>query len=277
MKDFVNKVAVVTGASNGIGFGIAEKCALMGMKVVLAGINMDNLKTAEAALAHTGAETLCVQVDVSKYDGIVRLAEKTIEKFGEVHLLVNNAGVFSLGSVWESELEDWEWVIGVNLWGVIYGVHVFVPIMLAQNTECHIVNISSLAGLTSNHPSAAYQVSKHGVTALTENLYYSLIRKGAKVRASVVCPGDVKTHIIEADRNRPESSYGRKSKTSSPEEEEILEQVRESIEEGMTIQEVSNIIFDGIREEQLYVLTHPEWNSRVSQRIDNILNQRNPL
>jgi NADP-dependent 3-hydroxy acid dehydrogenase YdfG len=276
MKDFANKVAVITGASNGIGFGIAEKCALMGMKVVLAGINMDNLKKAEAALTYTGAETLCVQVDVSKYDDIVRLSEKTIEKFSEVHLLVNNAGVFSLGSVWEIELEDWEWVIGVNLWGVIYGVHIFVPIMLAQNTECHIVNISSLAGLTSTLPSASYQVSKHGVTALTENLYYSLIRKGTKVRASVVCPGDVKTHIIEADRNRPES-FGRKSKTSSPEEEEILEQVRESIEEGMTVRDVSDIIINGIREEQLYVLTHPEWNSRVSQRIDNILNQRNPL
>ncbi len=276
MKDFANKVAVITGAANGIGFGLAEKCALMGMKVVLAGINMKNLRTAEAALTHTGAEMLCVQVDVSKYDDMVRLAEKTMEKFGKVHLLVNNAGVFSLGTVWETQLEDWEWVLGVNLWGVIYGVRVFVPIMLAQNTDCHIVNISSLAGLTSTHPSAAYQVSKHGVVALTENLYYSLVRKGTKVRASVVCPGDVKTRIIEADRNRPEHN-GKGSKTSNPEEEEILEQVRESIEEGMSVQEVSEITFKGIMEEKLYVLTHPEWNSRVSQRVDNILNQRNPI
>jgi NAD(P)-dependent dehydrogenase (short-subunit alcohol dehydrogenase family) len=276
MKEFTDKVAVVTGAAHGIGYGIAEKCLQEGMKVVLAGINLDNLVQAEKALSSSGAKTLCVQTDVSKGSDMKDLAKKTLEAFGGVHLLVNNAGVFALGSVWESTIDDWQWVMSVNLWGVIYGVQEFVPIMLEQNTNCHIVNISSLAGLLPSHSSATYQVTKHAVVALTESLYYSLVQRDKKIRASVVCPGYVKTHIMDADRNRPDELKN-KGRPVPPAYEEILEQGRQLVEAGMSIEEVAEITFQGIRNEQLYVLTHPEWNVEVGKRFDNILNQHNPF
>jgi len=275
MKEFAKKVAVITGAANGIGFGIAERCAQEDMKVVLAGINMENLIQAEEVLKSTGAETLCVQIDVSKYTDMEKLAEKTLETFGKIHLLVNNAGVFALGSIWESTLDDWQWVMGVNLWGVIYGVRVFVPIMLEQNTNCHIVNISSVAGLLPYHSSAAYQVTKHGLVGLTENLYLSLIEKGTKIRASVVCPGYVKTRIMDAERNRPDE-FRQEEKLIRPEHEELLERGQMAIEAGMSIQEVAKITFEGIKNEQLYILTHPEWNAEIQKRFDNILSEHNP-
>jgi NADP-dependent 3-hydroxy acid dehydrogenase YdfG len=172
MKELKNKLAVITGAAAGIGRGIAQRCAAEGMKVVLAGINLDNLLRVEEVLKSKGAAVLSVQTDISKRDDLEALAEKTLETFGAVHLLVNNAGVGAGYSIWESSWGDWEWVLGVNLWGVIYGLKVFVPIMLAQDTEDHIVNTASIAGLLPYHPSAPYQVSKHAVVALSEQLHF---------------------------------------------------------------------------------------------------------
>jgi NADP-dependent 3-hydroxy acid dehydrogenase YdfG len=172
MKDFKNKVAVITGAANGIGFGIAERCAQEGMKVVLAGINEENLQKAKERLEQTGTDLVVVRCDVSKREDMETLAQKTIEMCSAVHLLVNNAGVATGSSVWESTWEEWEWVMSVNLWGVINGVKIFTPLMIAQETEAHIVNVASVAGLLPNHPCAPYQVTKHAVVALTENLYY---------------------------------------------------------------------------------------------------------
>ena len=169
MKEFKDKVAVITGAANGIGFGIAERCAQLGMKVVLAGINEENLLKADENLQKTGAATLVVRTDVSKREDVKVLAQKTLDVFGAVHLLVNNAGVGAGTSVWESTWEDWEWVVDVNLWGVIHGVKVFTPIMLAQDEESHIVNVASVAGLVPGHPCAPYQVTKYAVVGLTEN------------------------------------------------------------------------------------------------------------
>src|SRR5678816_323447 len=139
MKEFKDKVAVITGAANGIGFGIAERCAQLGMKVVLAGINAENLAAAEERLRSTRAALLCVRTDVSKREEVEALAQKTLEAFGAVHLLVNNAGVAAGSSAWESTWEEWEWVMNVNLWGVLYGVKVFTPLMLAQDAEAHII------------------------------------------------------------------------------------------------------------------------------------------
>src|SRR6185503_2955235 len=203
MKDFKDKVAVITGAANGIGFGIAERCAQLGMKVVLAGINADNLALAKEKLKPTGAVLLSVQTDVSKREHVEALAQKTLDACGVVHLLVNNAGVAAGSSVWASTWEEWEWVMNVNLWGVIHGVKIFAPLMLAQDTEAHIVNVASVAGLLPDHPCAPYQVTKHAVVSLTENLYYSLVEQNSKVKVSVLCPGWVKTEILTAERNRP--------------------------------------------------------------------------
>ncbi len=278
MKEFKDKVAVITGASHGIGFGIAERCAQEGMKVVLAGINLENLIQAEEKLKPIGATILCVQTDVARLQDIEALAEKTLEAFGAVHLLVNNAGVIALGSVWESALEDWEWVMGVNLWGVIYGLRVFVPIMLDQNTACHIVNTASLAGLVSSHSSAVYHVTKHGVVALTENLYHALVKKGTQIRASVLCPGFVKTNIVDVERNRPgELTGGERDQQVDPDREEIIERLRQGVQSGMSPREVADILFQAIQKEQLYILTHSEWNAEIQTRIENILGQRNPV
>jgi NAD(P)-dependent dehydrogenase (short-subunit alcohol dehydrogenase family) len=272
MNEFKDKVAVITGAANGIGFGIAERCAQEGMNVVLSGINQDTLDRADEALKPTGATTLCVRADVSKLDDIEALAKQTLETFGAVHLLVNNAGVSAGGLPWESTIADWQWVMDVNLWGVIYGLRVFVPIMLAQDTECHIVNTSSIAGLLPFHPSAPYQVTKHAVVALTENLHYSLAQQNAKVRTSVLCPGWVKTSILNSERNRPvELQNEPGDEPMSPDREAIMEHFRQAVEVGMSPQEVADHVFQGIRDERLFILTHPEWNANVRGRLEEIL------
>ena len=202
MKEFKDCVAVITGAASGIGRGIAERCAQEGMKIVLADINEADLIRVEAELKATGAAVISVQTDVAKRSDVEALAQRTLDAFGGVHLLVNNAGVGAGSSVWDSTWNDWEWVIGVNLWGVIHGVKVFTPIMLAQHEACRIVNTSSKAGLIAYQPSAPYHVTKHAVVALSENLHRSLAEQKARVKVSVLCPGWVKTQIMSSARNR---------------------------------------------------------------------------
>ncbi len=277
MKDFKGNVAVITGAANGIGFGIAERCAQLGMKVVLAGINEENLRRAEDELRSTGAELLCVQTDVSRRSDVEALAQQTLDAFGAVHLLVNNAGVGAGTSIWESSWEDWEWVMGVNLWGVLHGVKIFTPIMLAQDVESHIVNVASISGLLPAYPSAPYHITKHAVIGLTENLHYALTQQNAKVKVSLLCPGWVKTGILKSERNRP-SEYKVSGGTAapSPEAKESYKRMQESLEAGMSIQELAERLFHAIEEEQLYVITHPEYFPRIQKRFENILQQKNP-
>ena len=277
MKEFTGKVAVITGAANGIGFGIAERCAELGMKVVLAGINEENLFKAEESLQKTGATTLVVRTDVSKKEDVERLAQKTLDSFGAVHLLVNNAGVGAGSSIWESTWEDWEWVVGVNLWGVIYGVKVFTPIMLAQDAESHIVNVASISGLLPAYPSAPYHVTKHAVIGLTENLYHSLAEKQAKVKVTLLCPGWVKTSILKSERNRPPEFKNQTNPVkNSPEALQAYRKMQESLEAGMSIQELADHLFKAIEAEQLYVLTDQKYLPRIRERMENILEQQNP-
>ena len=277
MKDFKDKVAVITGAASGIGRAIAERCAQEGMKVVLAGINETNLINLETELKASGATVISVQTDVAKRSDVEALAQGTLDAFGAVHLLVNNAGVGAGSSVWESTWNDWEWVMGVNLWGVIYGVKVFTPIMLAQDTDCHIVNNSSLAGLIAYHPAAPYHVTKHAVVALSENMYRSLKEQNARVKVSVLCPGWVKTRIMESGRNRPpELQNAPSSQPVSPERAAVIQGMREALEAGKSSEYVADCVFRGIRAEQFYILTHPEASPAVRRRMEDILQQRNP-
>ncbi len=273
MKEFRDKVAVVTGAASGIGKAIAERCVREGMKTVLADIEAPALAQAEQDLKAKGAAVLAVPTDVSKAADVAALARKTLEAFGAVHLLFNNAGVGAGYTVWESTLEDWQWVIGVNLWGVIHGVREFVPIMLAQDTECYIVNTASAAGILPYHPSSPYQVTKHGVVALTENLYYSLAQRQAKIKTSVLCPGWVKTRIMESGRNRPPELQ---NQLVIPETDSIVQGMNAAIEAGLPAEQVADMVFDSIRAEQFYILTHPEFNPMVQKRMEGILQQRNP-
>ena len=170
MREFKGKVAVITGAASGIGRGMAERCATEGMKVVLSDVEEQELTRTAEALRAAGGDVTAVVTDVSKAEQVRHLSEVALDTYGAVHLLCNNAGVGAGGLVWEHTLADWEWVLGVNLWGVIHGIHTFLPTMLAQGTDCHIVNVASIEGLWSRIRGASYQVSKHGVVVLSEVL-----------------------------------------------------------------------------------------------------------
>jgi short-subunit dehydrogenase len=275
MLDFRDRVAVVTGAASGIGYGIAEKCAKEGMKVVLAGINEDTLARAESSLESFGTELLTVQTDVSKSSEIERLANITFDSFGAVNLLFNNAGVGAYGYLWECSEADWEWVIKVNLMGVINGVRVFVPRMLSQDGYGHVINTASVAGFLSTPFMGVYQVTKHGVVTLSETLYHELGIHGNNIGVSVLCPGFVKTKIIDAERNRPKN-LPEDSRDESGEVSRFGENLRSGIESGISVETVADITFEGIRNRKFYIFTHPEYKERFQTRFKKILNEQPP-
>jgi NAD(P)-dependent dehydrogenase (short-subunit alcohol dehydrogenase family) len=275
MKEFKGKVAVITGAASGIGRGIAERCVSEGIKVVLADVDEANLAQAETELKSAGGTVLCVKTDVSKRADVELLARRAFDTFGQVHLLFNNAGVAAGGAPWEATWNDWEWVIGVNLWGVIHGVKVFTPRMLAQNTECHIVNTSSTAGLIVGGGSAPYAVTKHAVVALSESLFLALQQRNSLVKASVLCPGLVRTNIANAELHRP-AELRNEPVTLSPEMQAGLAAFKAALEASMPPLEVADVVFDAIRREQFYILPRPEWTEVIQLRTDNLLRMENP-
>lgn len=275
MKEFKDKVAVITGGASGIGRGIAERCVSEGMKVVLADIDEPNLTKAETDLKTLGGIVLGVRTDVSKRSDVEVLAGQALGAFGQVHLLFNNAGVGAGGAPWEATWNDWEWVIGVNLWGVIHGVKVFTPLMLAQNTECHIINTSSAAGLVVGGSFAPYAVTKHAVVALSENLYLTLQQRNSLVKVSVLCPGPVRTNIADAERNRP-AELRNEPVTMTPEMQAGRAALRAAIEAGMPPLQVADVVFDAIKKEQFYILPHPEWTDVIQLRTDKLLRMENP-
>jgi NAD(P)-dependent dehydrogenase (short-subunit alcohol dehydrogenase family) len=275
MREFKGKVAVITGAASGIGRGIAERCVREGMKVVLADIDEANLTKAEAELKTQGGTVLGVKTDVSKKSDVELLARQALDAFGQVHLLFNNAGVGAGGTPWEATWNDWEWVIAVTLWGVIHGVKVFTPLMLAQNTECHIVNTSSIAGLIVGGGSAPYAATKHAVVALSESLYLALEQRKALVKVSVLCPGLVRTNIADAERNRP-VELRNEPVPLTPEMQAGLAAFKAAIERSMPPLEVADVVFDAIQKEQFYILPHPEWREVIKLRTDKLLRMENP-
>jgi len=280
MREFKSKVAVITGAASGIGYGIAERCAREGMRIVLADIERGALTKAERNIKATGAEALAVRTDVSKATDVEALAQKTLDAFGAVHLLFNNAGVGPGWTTWGSSLADWQWILGVNLWGVIYGVHFFVPIMLKQDTECHIVNTASVGGLLALAGTAPYAVSKHGVVALSETLYRELARGGYKVGVSVLCPGLIKTNIVECNRNRPrelQNKPGEGMDTPDPGIQASRQRTKQGVEKGMPAQQLAEVVFDAIRENKFYVLPNADlFRPMIRARLEDIAQERNP-
>lgn len=275
MKEFAGKVAVITGAASGIGRAIADWCVRAGAKVVLADIEEDPLRAAGEELTSMGGAVLCVKTDVSKRSDVEELARHAFDTFGGVHLLFNNAGVAAGGSPWEATWNDWEWVIGVDLWGVIHGVKVFTPLMLAQNTECHIVNTSSAAGLTAGGFSAPYSTTKHAVVALSESLYLALQQRNSLVKVSVLCPGVVKTNIAFCQRNRPKELQD-EPVAPSAEMQAGRARLNAVLAQAAPPAEVAECVFDAIRKEQFYIFTDPKWMDLVRLRTEKLLQLQNP-
>ncbi|MCL4265826.1 MAG: SDR family NAD(P)-dependent oxidoreductase [Anaerolineae bacterium] len=281
MKEFQNKVAVITGAASGIGRALAERSVQEGMKVVLADIQDEALTETAAILQHKGGTVLCVKTDVSRAEEMEKLAQETLRAFGGVHLLFNNAGVGAGGTIWESTLDEWEWVLGVNLWGVIHGLRLFVPIMMAQDTGSHIVNSASLAGLLPYHPSAPYQVTKQGIVALSEQLYYSLKQWKAPINVSVLCPGAVRTGIMDGMQQTPPEWQSNTAVLEAPSQTKpdyaaALASMRRATAMGMSPKLVAEHVFAAIRDERFYILTHPEFNTAVHARMQSVLLGQNP-
>ncbi len=279
MKEFRDRVAVVTGAASGIGRGLAERFAAEGMKVVLADVEQSALDQADAEMRERGATVLPVRTDVSKPEQIEQLAQQTLDAFGAVHVVCNNAGVGGTGGPsWERTLADWQWVLGVNLWGVIHGIRVFLPIMLKQEDEGHIVNTASMAGLVSIPMLSIYNVTKHAVVTLSESVYLELQATGSKIGVSVLCPGFVDTNIATAERNRPPELRNEGGDPElTPQQQMNRLTVEGMLKAGMKPAEVADKVFEAVRDGKFYVLTHPEMKDGIRRRMERILDETNPV
>ena len=272
MKELAGKVAVVTGAASGIGRALSDAFAAEGMHVAMADIEDDALEVAAKEVAASGTKVLAVRTDVSKGADVDALAARTVEEFGTFHVVCNNAGVGSGGTMWELTEADWAWVLGVNLWGVIHGIRAFVPRLVEQN-EGHVVNTGSIAGLTSAPMMGPYNASKHAVVTISETLQRELALNALAVRVSVLCPGFVQTRIAESDRNRPDHLR----KAVEPEMHQVgRELLKQIVASGLPAAEVARQVVDAVKHERFYVLPHPEMKSIVRTRMDDILEERSP-
>ncbi len=279
IKNFNGKTAVLTGAGSGFGLECARIAARRGMNVVLVDIQQDALAAAEAEVQALGARTLARRVDVSQAAAMDLLARDVQDAFGAPHFVFNNAGVGAGGLVWENSVKDWEWVLGVNLWGVIHGVRCFTPMMLAAaradaGYEGHIVNTASMAGLLTPPNMGIYNVSKHAVVALTETLYQDLRLVTDQISASVLCPYFVPTGITHSERNRP-GDMPAEQPTASQRISQA--QTDKAVTSGkVTAAEVAQKVFDAIEQDQFYIYSHPKALGNVKSRTDAILAIQNP-
>lgn len=272
MREFQNKVAVVTGAASGIGRGLADKFAAEGMRVVLADVEPAALDAAASEMTAAGATVLPVRTDVSRLGEVEALAQQTIERFGGVHIVCNNAGVGGGGpeASWASPMDTWNWVLGVNLWGVIHGVRAFVPLMLQGGEEGHIVNTASVAGLIAGAGGPAYTVSKFGVVGYSESLHHELAgASSGKIKVSLLCPALTNTRIIESGRNYPGGPIPEPA-AGTP-ERAMLDFIKGIFAGGMSPAEVANQVFDAIVNERFYVLTHREHDGQLRARAEGML------
>lgn len=277
MESYKGKVAVITGAASGIGRALADRCVKEGMKVVLADVEEVALQNAERELRAKGADVLAVLTDVSKESDVQALARHTVDAYGAVHLLFNNAGVGSGALLWTSTVADWQWVMSVNLWGPIHAIRAFVPIMLEQQTECHIVNTASRAGLETGPGLGIYRMTKHALVSMSETLSHELKMVQSSIGVSVLCPGFVRTQICDAHRNRPTELSGPNDREMpTPMDIQLDQMMRKAVSNGMTPEEVADITFAAIQNRQFYILPDPEAKQAVQVRLEDILNDRNP-
>jgi len=256
LAELRDKVAVVTGGASGIGKGIATQLVRAGMRVVIADIESQALQGTATEIGAVGVRT-----DVSELPSVKALATTVCERFGTVHVLCNNAGVGPMANLSDVTIEDWRWMIGVNLWGVIHGVHTFLPILKANADGGHIVNTASVGGFTTMPGLGTYTVTKYGVIALTETLAQELEQEGSKVGVTALCPGTTRTNIKHSSRNRPKDLGGGKLLDVDLERGEFGAAFR-----WMEPNDVGAIVVEAIRRGDLYAITHPEMFARVEER-----------
>lgn len=279
IDDFKGKTAVLTGAGSGFGLECARIGARLGMNLVLVDVQQDALDAAAAEAQAAGSAVLARRVDVSSAAQMEQLAQDVAERFGAPHLVFNNAGVGSGGLVWENSVRDWEWVLGVNLWGVIHGVRLFTPLMLAAaqadpSWRGHIVNTASMAGLLTPPNMGVYNVTKHAVVSLSETLYQDLRLVTDQIGASVLCPYFVPTGISHSERNRPASMADEK-----PTKSQLIGQAMtdKAVTSGkVTAAEVAQKVFDAVAADQFYIFSHPKALGNVQSRMESILRAENP-
>jgi len=271
VQEFQDRVAVVTGAASGIGLATATRFAQEGMKVVLADIQKDALDMAVAKLQQAGHDVIGVHTDVSKREQIQNLADQTIAKYGKVNVVHNNAGVVRAGTLEELTEEDWRWVIDVDLWSVIYGVSIFLP-LVKQSGEGHFINTASSNGLQATMNIAPYSVAKFGVVALTETLRMELDESDSTVSASVLCPGAVATRICESDRNREATGIGAGEKSTT--DQAFKDIAGPIVNAGIAPSMVAEMIVVAIKSNDFWIITHPDWKRVMQERAAGMLENK---
>ena len=281
MRELAGRTAVVTGAAGGIGRGLAERFAREGMRVVLADVEQAALDATVGELQQAGHEVIGLRVDVSQWPQVESLRDRVVDTYGKVHVLCNNAGVtaeWGSSTVWDATLNDWQWVLGVNLWGVIHGIRAFVPLMIEQGEEGHVINTSSVHGLTSGPRISVYAASKHAVTRITEGLFYDLESHNSKIKCSLLSPADVATDLDLAARNRPPSLQDQLTRERAAERDRLSRERYDRHQvEGISPAQVAELVIDGIREERFYIHTHPaSIGNSVRKRMEGILSGQLP-
>ena len=279
ITNFKGETAVLTGAGSGFGLECARIGAKLGMNLVLVDVQQDALDQATAEMQAAGAEVLSFRLDVSRADQMQAMSQAVFERFGAPHFVFNNAGVGSGGLIWENTVSDWEWVLGVNLWGVIHGVRLFTPMMLEAAAkdpawQGHIVNTASMAGLLNAPNMGVYNVSKHAVVSFTETLYQDLRLVSDQIGTSVLCPYFVPTGISQSHRNRPAELD-----TQKPTRSQLIGQAMTDKAVGsgkVTAAEVAQKVFDGMAADQFYIFSHPRALGNVQSRMECIVQQANP-
>ena len=279
ITNFSGKTAVLTGAGSGFGLECARIGAKLGMNLVLVDVQQDALDAAAHELESAGAQVLALKVDVSSASQMEALGAAVLARFGAPHFVFNNAGVGSGGLIWENSVKDWEWVLGVNVMGVVHGLRVFTPMMLAAAKadpawQGHIVNTASMAGLLNPPNMGVYNVSKHAVVSLSETLYQDLALVTGQIGASVLCPFFVATGISQSHRNRP-ADLGAEKPTPS----QMIQQAMtgKAVDSGkISAADVAQLVFDAIASNQFYIYSHPKAIKSVQTRLEDILQARNP-
>ncbi len=275
MDDFSGKTAVITGAASGIGLELAKQFGAAGMNLVLADVERPALDRAETELSEAGYPVLAREIDVREHDQIIDLDRAARDRFGNIHVLCNNAGVGAGGPVADPDnLEAWRWTIDINLWGVIYGCKVFLPAMIEHGEQCHIVNTASMAGLGSAPMMGPYNISKYGVVALSETLSKEMQMMQTAVGVSVLCPAFVATGIATSDRNMPDDV--RATLPERPASSGMQTQIEAMVAGGISTEVVSEHVLDAVRNDRFWILTHDEAKAGVTTRADDIVNGVNP-